>query len=464
MAENHGRAGSMKNILGILNKIAKDPSSKGKKDIIRTYSADKVFYDVVRYALDQDKAYGLTGVPEAQEGRADTTKIFHVLDKLAGKRGTTREEAEELAAVCGSDSAAREVVTRILRKDLRCGARGKLFNGVVKGWVYEVPYQRYKSFSQIHKIDFSRGTVVAQLKMDGLFSYLFTRKESDYFLSRNGSSFDLGPEFRNIIKNSWLPCVDDKIGQATVRMGELLVMGPEGKYLSRKEGNGIINSFISGKGTSDKIKDIHYVTWGFITEEEFKARSATRTYQEVLQVDSECAATHPQIKLSNTTSVNSLDAALDFYRDARLRAEEGAMVKVSDKLTWKDQQSGTPYGVKLKPEEEAELEIVEAYYGEAGKKWADHLGGLVVRTSCGGLITKVGSGFSDEDRLLGVDWWNSHRGKIVTCRFTGVTTDKSERKTMCFDHGRFVETRFHDKTEADTLQYCLELLKKGGSR
>jgi len=451
----------METVKRIIDEIASVSGVKEKKAIIKRYEDNALFNRVVKYALDQDRSYDLTDLPEpvTEPSPVHRGTIFSILDSMAEKKGTTMEEAQELSDACGPGSA-REVVLKILRKDLRCGARAKVFNGVKKGWVYEVPYQRYKSFSSIHKIDFSRGTVVAQLKMDGQFAYLFTARGEDYFLSRNGSTFDLGPEFRKVIDNSWLPLVDATIGEPTVRMGELLVMGPDGRYLPRKEGNGIINSFISGKGDPGRVKDIHYVTWGFITEMEYEARVSKRSYQDTILLDSQCASGGGQIKLSETTQVNSLEEAMEFYRAARKRDEEGAMVKEADKLFWKDQQSGTPYGVKLKPEAEAEFEIVEAYCGDKGKKWEKHLGGLVVKTSCGKLVSRLGNGFSDKERLLGVDWWNDHKGKIVTGRFTGITTDKTNRETMCLDHGRFVETRFHDKTEADTLEYCIKEVKK----
>lgn len=451
----------METVKRIIDEIASVSGVKEKKAVIKKYEDNALFSRVVKYALDQDKSYDLTDLPEpiTDPDPVPLWAIFSMLDSMAEKKGTTMEEAQELSNACDS-GPARDVVLKILKKDLRCGARAKVFNGVKKGWVYEVPYQRYKSFSNIHKIDFSRGAVVAQLKMDGQFAYLFTARGEDYFLSRNGSTFDLGPEFRRVIDNSWLPLVDATIGEPTVRMGELLVMGQDGRYLPRKEGNGIINSFISGKGSPERIKDIYYVTWGFITEKEYEAKVSKRSYQDTLLLDMQCASEGGQIKLSETTWVSSLEEAMEFYRAARKRNEEGAMVKEADKLFWKDQQSGTPYGVKLKPEAEAEFEIVEAYYGDKGKKWEKYLGGLVVKTSCGKLVSRLGSGFSDEERLLGVDWWNEHKGKIVTGRFTGITTDKTGRTTMCLDHGRFVETRFHDKTEADTFEYCMEEVKK----
>jgi len=444
----------MKEILEILTQIDNTSGTNDKKAIIRQHKDNELFKIVVKYALDQDKSYNITTLPETY--RVSSEYLFYYLDFLNSKRGCTMAQANELASRC-KDEADREVVTRIVTKDLKCGAKAKVFNSVTPGWVYQVPYQRLKSAAAINDVDFENDYVVGQIKMDGMFSYMLTDRS---FLTRNGKSFELPGVFN--VTGEWTGCVEADLKTKLIWMGELLVWDETGSFfLPRKTGNGLINKFISGTGDS-LIKDrICFVTWGYVTQEDYDRRYSETLYTKVL-ADMECCYEEnmvDNIYLSKTVVVHSKEEAQDFYKGARNRDEEGACIKVANKLCWKDQQSGSPYGIKLKPEAIAEFEIIEAYYGDSKGKWADHLGGLLVKTSCGGLVTKIGGGFSDEERMLGVDWWNQHKGKIISGKYTGVTTDKTSRKVMKLEHSRFDETRFNEKDEADTLQYCLEAVK-----
>jgi len=434
----------MKETFGVIEKIALSPSTNDKKALIKKYDSP-MLRKVASYALGQDRVFNLTELPPYNKEYEDD--IFDYLDYLNNKGGCTNAEAQILADIVGPDPEIRELVTRILNKDLRCGAGAKLFNEVIPGCVFRVPYQRYSSFSAIDKIDFENDTVIAQIKMDGMFAYLMP---DGSFMSRNGSKFSLNGAI--VRDEEWA----QKAGEDNVWMGELLISDGE-KFLPRKTGNGIINKFISGTGDANYADNIRYVTWGYVTLSEFLKGSSDRTYLEML--NSIQADSNGKILFSQSTKVTSKEEALAFYSKCRQRKEEGAIVKVANKLKWKDESSGSKFGAKLKPEALMELEIVEAYYGKKGHKYENYLGGLVVKSSCGKIFTKLGGGFSDVDRVLGVDWWNEKKGKIVTAAFTGLTTDKSSRETFCFDHGRFVETRFNEKDEADTYEYAVEQLK-----
>ena len=135
------------------------------------------------------------------------------------------------------------------------------------------------------------------------------------------------------------------------------------------------------------------------------------------------------------------------------------MIKDADNLYWRDEQSGSKYGVKMKAFAEAEFRIVEAYYGKQGKKNEFILGGLVIESEDKKIRTKVGMGFSDEERERGVDWWNDQAGKIITVQYCGIVKDKTARTTSCLEHSSFVEPRFNEKSVANTYEECMEELE-----
>jgi hypothetical protein len=449
----------MEKVLEILNEIAAESSTKGKEELLKKYLPENILLQrVATYALDQGKSYNVTELVETEERVFGS--VFNYLDYLADKRGATDQEVNTLSAMCRTE-AEWEIVTRIIKKDLRIGCGAKSFNKVIPDLIYQVPYQRYSSFKAIEKIDFEKDKVIAQLKMDGRFAYMLPPATHYYpFVSRQGLKYSMGDALVGE-DYDWVRLMERDLGEPVVLQGEKLVFDYEtGAYCSRAVGNGLINEHIAGgKDVSDRIR---YVVWGFTTLKDFLRKKSDMTYWDCLSAMEnayEAVGQGSRIILTKTEMVGSYAEAMEFYSRARSRKEEGAMIKAANKLKWRDCSSGDKYGVKLKPEAEAEFEIVDAYPGEKGKKYENMLGGLTIKTSCEGILSNVGSGFSDEQRGLGVDWWKEKIGKIVTCKFTEVVTDKTSRKTMCLSHPRFVEDRFTEKDEADTLRYCLEQLQ-----
>lgn len=437
----------MKHILGLLNQLEATSSTNTKKEMIKDMVQDPLFVRVAKMALDAGVSYGFTDVLEEHVGfhRYRAEEVLDELQKFSEKRGVSNEDIVEFSKKI-PDTYTAEVVRRIIRRDLRCGAGPALFGDIIK----QVPYQRYKSFKSLKDIDFN-DHVVAQLKMDGLFSFLDTRDWT--FTSRQGNTYNLGPLFNGRLAQSWIQKMSD-----TIFMGEVLVLGPDGKYLPRKESNGIINSFISGEGDPNQIDNIRYVTWGFITVEDFNRGWSDMTYEVVLATMATHRTPGGPVIMSDTERVRSLEEANRFYKVCRKRKEEGAIIKNASKLKWKNEQSGSKYGVKLKAFAEAEFRIVDAYYGKEGKKNEFILGGLVVESEDKKIRTKVGMGFSEEERERGVEWWKEQIGGIITVQYCGVTKDKTDRATFCLEHSSFVEARFNEKSVADTYERILEEL------
>jgi len=413
----------MINFYNVLIKLDNADGSNEKKEILKAHPEIKPF---LKYALDQDRYYHLTELPQFKEYMS--VRTMECLDYLANKGSCTDLDAQTLANAVGPDPRAREVVNRILKKDLKCGVGAKLVNQVWKDLIFRVPYQRFSSFKDVDKIKFEGNTVLVQLKYDGMFSYLM---EDGSFLTRNGSRFKV-PGF---------------VGLEKIFMGELLVVDIDGRYMPRAIGNGILNSIIQGGPVTH---DIVYVTWGFVTKQDFLAGKSDKVYLEVFD-ELQFMKLPSNIVLSESKQVYSLDEALDYYTEAKKRGEEGAMIKVANLLKWKDESSGTKFGCKCKPHSDIEMEIVDALYGNAGDKYEQVLGRLLVKSKEGLVVGYVGGGISDKLRELGVGWWKDQIGKIVTVRITGLSLAKGS-ETYGMTHARFIETRFNDKDEANTYE------------
>ena len=437
-------------------------------------SSNALLRRVAQYALNQGQSYNLTGLPAlpVPSTEENLDGIFSCLDTLATKRGATHEEARQLAMYC-NNAAAHDVVVRILRKDLDIGAGAETFNKAMPGLIYTVPYNRYSSFSQIDPDALRDVPMLVQLKNDGFFSYmqdpLLTK--GNPFCTRQGNTFSLhGAVEKDFV---FLRELQDRIGEPIRLEGELLVRtADESGFLPRSKGNGLLAEFCNGDGTDMPgfAERIRYIIWGYVTESEYQARESCVVYRDIWRNLQSCFAENAAkrmgvISLTESKPVASFEEAMAFYRKMRDRGLEGAMLKILDKLVWKHNSSGNINGFKMKAEAEAEFEIVDAYPGKPNGKWKNHLGGLTVKSSCGQILTNIGGGFSDDERMLGLDWWKAKKGKIITGKFTGIVKDKTGRTTYCLEHSRmphlgaaFVETRFSEKEEANDLAYCQQQL------
>ena len=463
----------MKTVLDVLKRVGATSSKKEKEAILKVaLPSNELLRRVAQYALNQGQSYNLTGLPEVgTNGTAENIDcIFKCLDALAAKRGATHAEAHELAMCC-HNMDARDVVLRIIRRDLDIGAGAETFNKAMPGLIYTVPYNRYSSFSQIDPDALRNVQMLVQLKNDGFFSYMQDPElaKGNPFCTRQGNTFSLhGAIEKDFHHYAWL---QERLGEPIRLEGELLVRTADGSgFLSRSKGNGLLAEFYNGTGVEMPgfAKRIRYIVWGYVTESEYQARESSVVYRDVWRNLNLAAARSEHtgaISLTESESVASFEEAMAFYRKMRERGLEGAMLKILDKLVWKHNSSGNLNGFKMKAEAEAEFEIVDAYPGKPNGKWKDYLGGVTVKSSCGQILTNIGGGFSDDERLLGVDWWRSKKGKIITGKFTGIVKDKTGRTTFCLEHSRmphlgaaFVETRFSEKEVADDLAYCQQQL------
>ena len=84
------------------------------------------------------------------------------------------------------------------------------------------------------------------------------------------------------------------------------------------------------------------------------------------------------------------------------------------------------------------------------------LGGITVRSRDGVIVSDCGSGFTDAQRKLGIDYWSSLVGEIVTIKFNGIT-EPNTSGIRALDHPRLIEVR-GDKDEADTYEYLRDSL------
>ena len=118
---------NLSSVLKVLNKIAEEPKTSGKKLLLEKYCYNETFQHVVMYALDFTKRFGIKKFPPEDfryAKESNPSAIFDFLDKLSETRGTSNLDIVKLARLCANESEI-EVVRIIVNKDLRCAVNLK---------------------------------------------------------------------------------------------------------------------------------------------------------------------------------------------------------------------------------------------------------------------------------------------------------------------------------------------------
>ncbi len=463
----------MKTILEKLATLKKTKSTLAKMDLLKTYLNDDLFRMVVEMALDGNLHYNIQKLPKASPHATtpyDWENLSNYLYNLAQKQGASNTEKQLLADMCSSPEA-REVVLKILNKDLSCGVGPGLINQVIPDCLTIYPYMRCSTSAAAKNVSYP---AYFQNKEDGLFLNIFVFSNRVEYKTRNGNDLIFPEKSREEEILATFP-VDER-----VYMGEARIKGKNGKWLSRKISNGIVNKALKKNQTMQihESQSIHFILWDSVTMEEFRLGKSMVPYKTRLKYIEwlNTEGNSEYIHLSETQVVYSFKEAQDLAIE-KIAIDEGGVLKDMEAI-WFDGTSTKQ--IKLKAgdlgiegaERECELRVTEIYFGKQGSKYENFLGGLMCESEDGELNTNIGGGFSDEQRLFpGFDdngeikphdteqimdkLEEMYVGKIITVRFNEIIRDGKGNKPRLF-LARFLEVR-HDKNKADTLKQIEEI-------
>lgn len=422
----------------IIKAVQAAPTKGGEKKAILEANKDNALLRAYLKAVYDPKInYWTTKVPEATPNDLagfDLEFIDWVVKHIAGRTYTGKQAQQKLAGTMSCmDEKGHELVGYLIGRDIKAGIAEVGILEVFPGLFYVPPYQRCASMSPENKERFAQYPYFfVQTKSDGQFAYAGKTVDRTFLMSRAGSYHP-----------DWL--ADDvcsRVPLGHVAMGELLVYNG-GKLLSRKEGNGILNSLLSGDGSKfDKITmKVEFFAWDMVTFEEFAAGESTRPYTnrwaEVCTTD---------LRAIPNWLVDDIREANRIQIEHTARGEEGTVWK-SPFMGWRDCSSGDKDMMKAKTVFEADFKIVGYYEGKGKAKGM--LGGLELETEDGLIQFNCGSGFSDQQRK---DFWEEREfliGKIVAAEGNDIVTDKKRPGFEAVFLPIFIEIRL-DKRHADT--------------
>ena len=406
-------------ILQILNELASTSSRLEKEAIIRREKDNMLLKRVYFLAYDPFTQFYQRKIPvynPAQEYQADS--LDSVLDSLAmlSTRKVTGNAAIEhltklLSSLIASDA---QVIERIIGKDLKCGASDSTANKIWPGLVHEYPCMLASGYDDklVAKI---KWPAMAQLKMDGMRFNAIVKDGKCEFRSRNGKEVNL----LGNLENEFIALA---MGKNTVFDGELVVLSEDGmSYLDRQTGNGILNKAVKGTITPDLATQVSATLWDIIPYEDFQNSISKHAYRDRFELLEAMHLDSGKIRIVSNEIVANLEEARTLFERYLVEGQEGIILKDSNGL-WENKRSRGQ--IKFKGELECDLRIVGIQEGTG--KYVGMVGAYLCESEDGSIKVAVGSGLSDEQRVIDL----SVISKIMAVKYNARIKNKQGEESL----------------------------------
>ena len=431
----------------VVNALQNEPSTNNRLAILECSRNDRDVLCFFKACLDEHK-YGVKQIPEHDCGDGvEMDEMLNLLDQLA-KRKLTGNKAKDavkfLLDRCTMNDA--EVFTRMLTKFPNCGVEATLCRKV---W----PEDFKKSVQLLKAMPFSAKNMaeiqwpaVSQTKMDGARCLAFVEDGRTSFLSSSGKEFlkleALSQDVASAISDGWI--VD----------GELLVAGRDDRYLSRKEGNGILNKSLHGTISEKEAEMVRFVVWDIIPAIDYDRGRGAIPYWKTLEMMKKTFSSCKMVSVVESREVAGKDEAFVHFQQMLNRGEEGTILK-NRNMVWEGKRSKSCVKFKIIIENTLKAVAIE----EGTGKYRGMAGAVTVQTSDGLIEVNVGSGFTDEERQA---LWDAKEDLLEKGLFLEVKSNgliRAENDTWSLFLPRCSEIRL-DKTEADSFE-MVEALSTG---
>lgn len=436
-------------LYNIIKQLQETTSTNDKLEIMKANKDNDLFREYMRLVSCPSVSFYITEktLPVVEKCYAhqacfDMLDLKHCESEFA-KRNVTGNDAKLAMRRWMEDQASMEDVElcrMLLLKDIRAKIGVTLVNKVWPNLCVDVPYQRCSLPDEKTLKKFNNGeTFIVQTKGDGMFSSLVldTTDWSDNasLFTRNGNKF---PQwFAEHISEG----LNDN---QAVYEGELLCFR-NGEMLSRKEGNGILNSVMQGGEKPEGVL-VEYHVWNRLPLEDWKAGKTDKTYKECWEhLWVSLCDSNSNIQIIDYKHVESLQQAYSFNQEQLAKGLEGSIIKTLSHK-WKNGTSKECLKLKI----EAEIDLVWYDSTEGTGKAAGMLGAMRLRSSCGNVVVDCGTGFTDALRKELWEQRHSLHGKIVTVKANDLLSKEGSDKMSLF-LPVFIEIRT-DKDEADSLE------------
>lgn len=430
----------MNTVHSIIELLQSTSSSNNKIEILKNNSDNENLKKVFEYALDPFKQFYIRKIPKYSADEHSKLNVddsfnlmFEVLDKLSNRVHTGNVAIDMLKTTLEViDPKCTEILEYIIKKDVRCGVAESTVNKVWGGLIKEFPVMLCSAYDVklVEKVKFP---AFVQLKADGMRFSAIIKNGTVKFFTRKGKEIDVDDELIDI-------CLGLYRGKDFVLDGEMLVY-ENGELLDRKTGNGILNKSVKGTISDEEKSKINLVVWDVINYDDFVVGKGSITYKERFEYINDLIGQSNQNRISviKTSIVDDMTEVNDIFNEYLQLGLEGVILKDFSSI-WEDKRSKSC--IKFKGIYDADLRVIEVIEGDGKNK--GKLGALKCSTEDEKLVVNVGSGFTDEQRILFFS--DEMLDKIVAVEYNEKIVDKHGKMSLFLPV--FVSLRF-DKTVAN---------------
>ena len=433
----------------LVQNLSNEPSTNARIEMLQAAKEDTDVLAFFTACLGSLK-YGVKKIPAyvpVKQSNVQMKDLLDLLDDLAYRNLTgnaAKDAVKKMLEAC--DAKGADLLKRMLGKFPNCGVSRSLCRAVwPESFANEIKLLKAMPFSAKNLANI-QWPAVSQTKMDGARCLAFVEHCRTVFCSSSGKEFygldALSQDVSDAISEGWI--VD----------GELLVAGEDGKILSRKEGNGILNKALHNTISEKEAERVRFVVWDIVTETEYDRDRGSIPYWKTMEMMRKAFSSCRMTSVVESREVASKDEAFIHFQQMLNRGEEGTILK-NREMVWEGKRSKSC--VKFKVIIENTLKAVDVIEGTG--KFKGMAGAVTVETSDGLIRVNVGSGFSDEERHA---LWDAKEDLLEKGLFLEVKSNgliRAEDDTWSLFLPRCSEIRL-DKREADDFA-TVEALSTG---
>lgn len=412
---------NLREVKEIFDKIASVSATSSKEVILKNNKDNELFKKVLYYTYNKDLRFKISRKSiDVLRGESKWDNLFSMLDELAASNINNDLKNNVYKFLYNLDEDTRQLVIKILWKDLKCGISIKTITKCIPGLIYDFQVMKASAWN-----DKTKGQFIKKAKEQGYMMMIKRNGERGEVIKENGKVIIKTRQNKIYEGLVELEKAFEFMPDNTFYEGELLAFEPNGKEWKTSEDQfKLTNKILHTKG--DK-HGIYIEIFDMIPLDDFKkgfsnikATNRKKNSKNIVEEVNNKVIKFAEI-IYNGTNTDLIEEKLqEVSNESR---HEGLMILLNDSVY---ESKRVNYSLKVKLWNTMDLKVIGL---KESLERPNTLGSLIVDFK--GEEQGV-SGLTDE---LKNKWWNepsSIIGKIIEVKYKSITKDSEGNESLQF--------------------------------